>query len=169
DDLWTPDGEYIVINSSKTGGCMVHPDPWQVVALGKRLVNHLEDLEQRRVYRDAPDSYPYLLVQPYPGWVSLCIRFVTGKKPNLQGRGRLMEARNYLVDYKGKHFLPMDSLDSPDDIWTMTITPDGQKRVYFKHSIFLDETPFHLPGNTPKYVPLNLHHTGRKTNDKNDL
>ncbi len=146
DSLWTPDGRYIVINTLKTGGSLVCPDPWRVVPTGKLLVRYLEEKENHRVYRDPPDSYPYLFVQPYPGWVRLWIRFVTDKRPSLPGQAVVLETQNYLADYEGKRFLPMQPSDSPGRAWT--VTPDGQKMVNFNRSIFLDEKPFSLPGNT---------------------
>ena len=148
DNLWTPDSEYIVINSSKTGGCLVRPDPWRVVPIGKRLVKYLEDVKHRRIYRNplSPDSYPYLFVQSYPGWVRLWIQLVTDKKPYLPGQTVVLEAQNYLVDYEGKQILSMKPSDSPGGAWALT--PDGKKMVYFNRSIFLDEKPVSLPENT---------------------
>lgn len=143
DNLWTPDGEYIVLNSSKTGGCLIRPDPWHVVSTGVLLVNHLEKAKHLKVYRNSPGGYPYLFVQPLPGWVRLWVHLVTDKKPYLPGQTVVLEARNYLADYEGKRFLPMKTSDSPGGAWTLT--PDGRKIVFFDHSIFLDEEPVHFP------------------------
>lgn len=139
DGRWTPEGEYIVINSSGTGGCLVRPDPWRVVPVGKRLVSHLEETENLRVYRDAPDDYPYIVAQPYPGWTRAWIQIATEKKPDMLGQTVDLEPRNYLVDYEAERFLLMQPSDSPGGGWSLS--PDGRKIVYFNRSIFLDEKP----------------------------
>ena len=143
DKWWTPDGEYIVINSSKTGGCLVRPDPWHVFPVGKRLVSHLEATENRRVYRDSPDSYPYLFVQPYPGWTRIWLQIATEKKPEMPGQAVALEARNYLVDYEAERFLLRQPSDTPGG--GFSLTPDGRKIVYFSRFIFLDEKPAFIP------------------------
>ncbi|MFZ2632297.1 MAG: hypothetical protein WA081_15950 [Desulfosalsimonadaceae bacterium] len=143
DERWTPDGEYIVINSLKTGGCLVRPDPWHVVSVGKRLVNHLEETENLRVYLDSPDDYPYIFAQPYPGWTRAWIQIATEKKPEMPGRTDVLEPRNYLVDYEAGRFLLTQSSDTPGDGWSLN--PDGRKIVYFNRSIFPDEKPVSMP------------------------
>jgi hypothetical protein len=149
DPRWTPDGRFIVINSTKMGGSLVCPDPWRVVPLGKLLVGYLEEKENQRVYRDPQDSYPILYVQPYPGWVRIWLCLVTDKKPTMRGETVVLERMNYLVDYEGQRFIPMKPSFSPGGAWT--ITPDGKKMVYFNamipKAISLEEEPVHLPGN----------------------
>jgi Tol biopolymer transport system component len=143
DERWTPDGEYIVINSSKTGGCLVRPGPWQVVPVGKRLMDHLEQVENLRVYRDSPDDYPYIFTQPYPGWTRVWIQIATEKKPEMPGQTVVLEPRNYLVDDEAGRFLFMQSSDTPGSGWSLS--PDGQKIVYFNRSLFLDEKHVSMP------------------------
>ena len=41
----------------------------------------LEESEKGRVFLDPPENYPYVFVQPFPGWVRLWIRLRTDKKP----------------------------------------------------------------------------------------
>jgi len=141
DPLWTPDGRFIVMNSSKTGGCLVRPDPWEVIPAGKNLVTYLEE-EKRQVYFDQPNQYPWIFVQPFPGWVRVWIRLRTNEKPYLPGQTVVLSSQNYLVDYKGKRFFPMKPSDSPGGAWTMT--PDGKNMVYFERSIFLKINPIYL-------------------------
>lgn len=143
DALWTPDGKYIVINSAKTGGCLVSPDPWHVVPVGKRLVSYLEDKEKSRIYRDSPEDYPYLFVQPYPGWTRIWVQIATDRNPAMPGQAVVPEARNYLVDYAAGRFLLTQPSDTPGGGWSLT--PDGRKIVYFNRSIFLDEKPVIIP------------------------
>ena len=143
DGKWTPDGEYIVINSSKTGGCLVRPDPWHVVPVGKRLVSHLEETENLRVYLDSPDDYPYIFAQPYPGWTRAWIQLATEKKSEMPGRTVVLEPRNYLVDYEAGRFLLTQPSDTPGGGWSLS--PDGQKIVYFNRSVFPDEKPVSMP------------------------
>jgi len=142
DGKWTPDGEYIVINSSKKGGCLLRPDPWQVVPVGKRLVSHLEETENLRVYRDSPDDYPYIFAQPYPGWTRIWVQIASDKKP-MPGQTVVLEPRSYLVDYEATSFLPLPPSDNPGGGWSLS--PDGQKIVYFNRSLFLDEKPVSMP------------------------
>ncbi|MBI5576965.1 MAG: PD40 domain-containing protein [Deltaproteobacteria bacterium] len=146
---WTPDGRFIVINSTKMGGSLVCPDPWRVVPIGKLLVGYLEEKENQRVYSDPPDSYPLLYVQPYPGWVRIWLCFITDKKPTMRGETVVLERTNYLVDYEGQRFMPMKPSFSPGRAWT--IKPDGKKKVYFNdmipRALSLEEEPVHFPGN----------------------
>jgi hypothetical protein len=114
-----------------------------VVRTGVLLVNHLETEKHLKVYREPSGGYPYLFVEPYPGWVRLWVQLVTDKKPYLPGQTVVLEARNYLVDYEGKRFLPMKTSDSPGGAWT--ITPDGRKIIFFNRSIFLEEESVSLP------------------------
>ena len=108
-------------------------------------MRYLEENERLGVYRDPPDSYPYLFIQPNPGWARLWIQMITDKKPYLPGQTVVLEARNYLVDYEGKRFLRARTSDSPGGAWTMT--PDGKRILYFERSILLKEEPVHLPAN----------------------
>lgn len=143
DERWTPDGEYIVINSPKTGGCLVRPVPWQVVPVGKRLVDHLEQVENLRVYRDSPDDYPYIFTQPYPDWTRSWVQIATDKKPMMPGQMLVLEPRNYLVDYEATSFLPMPPSDTPGG--GGSLSPDGRKIIYFNRSISLNEKTISMP------------------------
>lgn len=143
DERWTPDGEYVVINSTKTGGCLVRPDPWQVVPVGKRLVDYLEQTENLRVHRDSSDDYPYVYIQPYPGWTRIWVQIATDKKPVIPGQTVVLEPRCYLVDYEATRFLPMPPSDTPGGGWSLS--PGGGKIVYFNRSIFLDEKTISIP------------------------
>jgi dipeptidyl aminopeptidase/acylaminoacyl peptidase len=148
DPLWTPDGKFIVLNSSKTGGSVICPDPWRVILIGKLLVNYLEKKDNPH-FCDPLDSYPWIFVQPYPGWVRIWICLVSDEKQTVHMDTAELERRNYLADYEGKQFFPMKSSFSPGGAWT--ITPDGKKMVYFddmiRRPIFLEEETVHLPGN----------------------
>lgn len=144
DELWTPDGEYIVLNSPKTGGCLIRPYPWFIHPIGKELVRYLEEVEQQHVYRNPSDSYPYLFVQPCSGWVRLWINIISEEKPYLPGQSFVLKAKNYLVDYEGRRFVSMKPSDSPGGAWLLT--PDGQKLIYFEQSNILKEEPIHLSG-----------------------
>ena len=124
------------------------PDSTRIAVRSPRYLEEKEDL---KVYRDPPDSYPYLFVQSIPGWARLWIQVITDKKPYMPGQTVVLEASNYLVDYEGKQFIRMKKSDSPGGAWY--ITPDGKKLVYFNRSIFLDEEPVHLPAKPEKPVP----------------
>jgi dipeptidyl aminopeptidase/acylaminoacyl peptidase len=143
DKLWTPDGRYIVINSSKTGGCLVRPDPWLVVPVVKLLVSRLEKTENCRVYRSSPDDYPYLFVQPYPGWTRIWVQMAVEGKHKMPGQTVVLEPRNYLVDYEAERFLLIQPSDPPGD--NLSLTPDGRRIIYFSRSTVLDEKPITMP------------------------
>jgi hypothetical protein len=138
-DRWTPDGRYIIINSLKTGGCLVCPDPWHVVPIGKRLVAHVEQTGEVRPYRDTSEQSPYINPQPFPGWVNASIQVTTGEKSGLPGRPVDIMHRNYFVDDSAEHFLQI-----PFGGYGV-LSPNGKRIVFFNDSIYLDEKPVSLP------------------------
>ena len=73
---WTWDDQYVVVNDAKRGGCLVRPEPWQVIPLYQKAVDRLNRSET-----DAADSgpagayngFPALRVQPVTGWMTTVI------------------------------------------------------------------------------------------------
>ena len=138
-DRWTPDGRYIIINSTKTGGCLVCPDPWRVVPIGKRIVEYVEQTGEVRPYRDPSEQYPYINPQPFPGWVNAGIQVTTGEKSGLPGQTVVIQHRNYFVDDDAENFLEI-----PFGGYGV-MRPNGKRIVFFNDSIFLNEKPISLP------------------------
>ena len=143
DPLWTPDDAYVVIQVPWIGGCLIRPDPWTVIPLGKRLVEHLEGVAHRRVYRERPDDYPFVTVQPFPGWVKVCAQFIEGQKTTPLGQPVALAMQGFLVDYPGRRFVAVKSAVRAACNWTLT--PDGRNLVTFKPGAVLAETPVRLP------------------------
>jgi len=95
--LWTPDGQWLVVNDKARGGCLVRPVPWEVVPIGQRLRDHLGgsmavgECEVRRL--------------PTAGWVL----------------ARSPQGEAYAADYTGRTFLPLG--DTEPWAWS----PDGRR------------------------------------------
>ncbi|HOX38132.1 MAG TPA: hypothetical protein PL033_09100 [Candidatus Brocadiia bacterium] len=56
DHLWTPSGDYVVINGGQGGGCLLRPEPFECIRLAKILC------------RDQDPSFGWIYQEPAAGW-----------------------------------------------------------------------------------------------------
>jgi hypothetical protein len=102
---WTADGEYLLVNSDSLGGCLVRPEPWQVIELRARLAHLFEPEKHRSTW---PSGAVHAL--PLPGWVAFW------------GPGAL-----YAINYGTTRLVKLDEdawegwAVSPDARWIVTV------------------------------------------------
>jgi hypothetical protein len=126
DPLWTAEGKYLVVNTAELGGCLVRPDPWEVIPVSKRFI-------ERRYPGGAPpgEAPPWIYRQPAPGWVRI---WVTG------GKG---QSEQYAVDYQGKAYFTIGASSTPGGGWTLT--PDAAGAVRLDDSAGIEVQEVKLP------------------------
>lgn len=115
---WTPGDQYLVVNDSETGGCLVRPHPWAIIPVAKRLVDHLTKDSSIVLAEEYRNRLPWIFWQPAKGWVRVWVQ--------LQEQG-YRRATEYWVDYSGRSFVPVEEPSAPGGGWKMT--PDGKHAV----------------------------------------
>ena len=88
--LWTADGEYVVVTMSDQGGCLVRPEPWEVIPV-------VQDFVQRTAIYPLgdPEREWWLYRTPIAGWVMLD-----------NGSDRT----HYLVNYANRSYVSLENM-----------------------------------------------------------
>lgn len=112
---WTPGDQYVIVNDSETGGCLVRPHPWAVIPVARRLIDHLGNDDSIVLAEEYKRQLPWIFWQPAEGWVRVWVQVQE------QGYRRGID---YWVDYSGRMFVPAGDSSTPGHGWQ--ITPDGK-------------------------------------------
>ncbi len=115
DPLWTADGLYLVVNSLELGGCLVRPEPWEVIRLSKRIVERFYTKDN---WLD--ERLPWISRQPAPGWI------------RVWAPSRKRESLQLAVDYQGKNHFTIGPNSTPGGGWILT--PDATRAVRLNKS-----------------------------------
>lgn len=102
--LWTADGEYVIVNDYQgLGGCLVRPQPWEVIPLTRLLLKRFGRTDH---------TWPHnnIVRFPTPGWVGVWV-----------------DSQTYAVDYEVKTPIPIGS--TRDWLPGWILAPDGKKSV----------------------------------------
>jgi hypothetical protein len=116
--LWTPDDQYLIVNSPSKGGCLAKPRPWELVRVAELFVDRLIKKEPRVSEGDSSDRLPWADWLPVKGWVKMWIR-----DPGT-GYNRGMD---YFVNYSNLSFVPFGVSSAPGAGWR--VTPNGKHAV----------------------------------------
>ena len=65
DSSWTADGQYLIVNSSRFGGCLVRLDTWDVIRVGERLPS----IKFLWIRVGDKSRTPFVWGVPIQGWV----------------------------------------------------------------------------------------------------
>ena len=116
--LWTPDNQFVIVNSLTKGGCLVKPRPWELIPTSRRFIDRIARDGSHVLAEDRHERAPWVFWQPTRGWVRIWVQFQE------QGYRRGMD---YLVDHSGRTLVPLNDSSAPGgECW---ITPDGNRVV----------------------------------------
>jgi dipeptidyl aminopeptidase/acylaminoacyl peptidase len=132
--LWTPDGQYLLANHLEVGGCVVRPSPWEVIPVGRQVLEHVRRTDARTLFPSASDRLPWAFRQPAAPWVRVWVQFEVEGRPH---------GEDYAVNYETGAIVPLGASDSPGGGWT--ITPDAKRAARFDRWDILVIRPVNLP------------------------
>jgi hypothetical protein len=95
DSSWTADGQYLIVNSLRLGGCLVRLDTWEVIRIGERLLS----IKFLWIRFGNKSRAPIVYSLPIPGWVK-ATRGYDGLSPEVAvnyERWSVVTLMNYLV------------------------------------------------------------------------
>jgi len=121
--IWTPGDQYFIVNGGRKGGCLVNPRPWKVIPVARLLIHELDREGPLVSAEQATVRLPWISWQPARGWVKVGVQ--------IPDKGYLRR-KEYLVDYSGRVFVPLDESPAPTSEWT--ITPGGKQAVGLANS-----------------------------------
>jgi len=116
--LWTPDDQYLVVNSLGKGGCLVKPRPWELVRVAELFVDRLVKNGPRVSGEDSSERLPWAHWLPVKGWVKIWVQRLGPDYP----RGM-----DYFVNYSNLYFVPFGDSWAPGGGWQ--VTPNGRHAV----------------------------------------
>ncbi len=123
--LWTADGQYIVVNAAGMDGCLLRPDPWDIVPVGRRIRERLESKPKRGLA-----GRTRLWRFPVAGWV-VC---------NAPDGGFC------LSDYEARTVAPLSAVP-PRRLWLWRFSPDGRSAAKVgEDGKSVEVVPINLPG-----------------------
>jgi len=133
--LWTPDDQYLVVNSASRGGCLVKPQPWELIPVAERFIDGLVKDGTHRLAEESSTRLPWVFWLPVKGWLRVWVQFVE------PGYRRGMD---FLVDYSGRTSAPLAESWAPGG--SIFVTPDGKQVVKLESPEKLVIRELKLPG-----------------------
>jgi hypothetical protein len=130
---WTEDGRYVLLNTSPDGAYLIRPEPWEVIALGTKLIG-----------RDQIGSRaPWLFRLPVAGWVGVC------------AYDKSAQFTRGAVDYQGERIVPLEAAwsaraISADGSRAATVDDTKQVRIHELGSWWTDRADPGQAGNVDR-------------------